>query len=109
MRRNDYLDNLRTIIQHSADVLPAQVKIYLQQAVRDPSEDALAILLRENHPLNQHLANDYVDALLYHLLPSNRDQYDNNSWMLYRLGIRDDLRFFPPSPVNAPFIPLLNT
>ncbi len=109
MRRNEYLDGLRTIIQHSADVMPDRVAAYIQQAVRDRSEDGLEILLRENRLLNQYLAKDYVDALLWHLLPSDYDPYDHNSWMLYRLGIRDDLRFFPPSPINPPFIPLLSS
>lgn len=107
----DYEAQLRKIVLYSADVLPKRVSDYIKKVGRRGSWDAIDQVLKEYSPLVNHLTKDYVDYVLNRLIVKPTRGADGSPVMEYedikRYGIQDSLKYFPPSPVQGPFLPLL--
>lgn len=107
----DYEAQLRKIVLYSADVLPERVSAYIKKVERRGSWDAIDQVLKEYAPLINHLTKDYVEYVLNRLIVKPTRDADGRLVMEYedikRYGIQDSLKYFPPSPVQGPFLPLL--
>ena len=113
-RRNQEA-RLRKIVLNSADVLPNEVREYLQEVAGSHANwDAKKQVLEEHRRLVDHLTKDYVDFVLSYLVPEPEPP-DPNHPSYYRyldrgyedLGLKHDMDFFPPSYVQGPFLPVL--
>src|SRR5882724_4828076 len=110
MARSEYEQTLRRIVLHSADVIPAEVAAYIGDVSREGDYHAKKQVLRDSLHVVRYLSREYVDyALDYLILKPTRPRRTTAGvdMDLNRLGINDDLGFFPPSHVQAPFLHLL--
>lgn len=114
--RRHYEARLRKIVLNSPDVLPDEVKEYLEEiGGRHAHWDAKKQLLKEYRRLVDHLPKEYVDFVLDYLVPEPEGPLDpNHASYFYHLdrnyedlGLEHDLDFFPPSYVQGPFLPVL--
>src|SRR4051812_15444964 len=93
---------LRKVVIHSADVLPEEVSRYLTEVSKYGSWDAKRAVLTEYRPLIDHLPKEYVNFALDVLIKKPRKPrgpYWQDDDPLDKLGIEDDLQYFPPAHV----------
>jgi hypothetical protein len=125
MARNDeYKNNLRKVILHSADVLPKEVIAYLRGVAKHNFSDVIEDIFKNYQPLADHLPQELVDFIIdvlvwkprCPLMP--RDDFELQLYLTQgnsldhdlNFGIRDDwdYRLFdPPAYIHGPFLYLL--
>jgi len=117
-RYDEHKNRLHRIVLHSADVLPEKVSLYLSKLAKsrkyDTKKDVIS-KIQDFTPLVNSIPREFVDFVISVLIqkPIN---YDNDPSIPRRItrrqedrnfGIEDVLNFFPPAPIQGPFLYLL--
>jgi len=112
MTRNDYREEyesrLRSIVLHSADVLPEEVAKYLTQTQKYGDFEAQQQILKAYNPLVNHLAKDYTDFFLNLFVTkvekrrAARHEYEDENLDADKVHLHID--FLPPAPFQGPFL-----
>jgi hypothetical protein len=117
-RYDEYKNRLHRIVLHSADVLPEKVGSYLGELANsgnyDAKEDVIS-KIQDFTPLVDSISREFVDFVISVLIqkPINPESYPSiprritSSSEDRNFGINDILKFFPPAPVQGPFLYLL--
>ena len=119
MSRNEteeYKKRLRKIILNSADVLPEKVVDYLQKVKKNGYHDAIEQVKNGFAPLAVNLAAEYVDFFLDTTVRKKPKgtrhfafgEFGTDEFEERELGIGGSLDYFPASPIQGPFLGLLN-
>ncbi|MEP0857954.1 hypothetical protein [Trichocoleus sp. DQ-U1] len=124
---NDYKKRLHRIILHSADILPKEVLSYLLS--NSPWFEVKRDILskpQDYKPLVDHIPSQFVDFVLDFIIKTPRIEIDYEPYFLEvgdegwyaevgdegwsnNLGISDKSTFLPATPIQGPFLYLLNT
>lgn len=117
-RYNEYENRLHRIVLHSADVLPEKVGSYLGELANSGNYDAkkdVISKIQDFTPLVDSISKEFVDFVISELIqkpihPENDPSIPRritSSREDRNFGINDILKFFPPAPVQGPFLYLL--
>ena len=105
--REEYLNRLRKVVIHSADVLPQEVATYIKETTRCRRWGESNLLLKDYRPLVDHIAGQYIDLLIEMLIgrsdaceESDEDGFEDRT----DLGFPDNYDLFPPAHVQGPFL-----
>ncbi|MEG5060761.1 hypothetical protein QUB60_06740 [Microcoleus sp. A2-C5] len=115
---DEYENRLHRIVLHSADVLPEKVGSYLGELANSGNYDAKKDVISKNQdftPLVDSISREFVDFVISVLIqkPINPEndlsipRRITSSSEDRNFGINDILNFFPPAPVQGPFLYLL--
>lgn len=112
----EYKKRLRKIALNSADVLPEKVVDYLQRVKENGYHDAIEQVRKNFGPLAVSLAAEYVDFFLDTTVRKKPkkarhfgfDEFGTDEFEERELGIGSSLEYFPASPIQGPFLGLLN-
>lgn len=111
--RDEYEKRLRKVVLWSADVLPDQVRAYIQRVREHGFAKAAKQVSNEYRPLIDNLPTEYVDFFIENMtvkmvrtvmgmpVPNYPD--------MKGLGLKGDFDFHPPSPAQGPFFLFLDT
>ncbi|MBW4593699.1 MAG: hypothetical protein KME46_12485 [Brasilonema angustatum HA4187-MV1] len=117
-RYDEYQNRLHRIVLHSAHVLPEIVGTYLSELAKsrnyDTKEDVIS-KIQDFKPLVDSIPKEFVDFGISVLIkkPINPENDPNTPRRITRspeernFGINDISNFFPPTPVQGPFLYLL--
>jgi len=117
-RYDEYENRLHRIVLHSADVLPEKVGSYLGELANSGNYDAkkdVISKIQDFTPLVDSISREFVDFVISVLIqkpinPENDPSIPRritSSSEDRNFGINDILNFFPPAPVQGPFLYLL--
>lgn len=111
---NEIENSLRSLFLSSVGDLPKLVMEYLRNKVEDKVRLHLfrKEILRNCGALVQHLPTDLVDFVLNAFLEKPGDRVKSiggyPDHLMRELGVAEDSHFYPPSPLQLPFLALLN-
>ena len=117
-RYDEYENRLHRIVLHSADVMPEKVGSYLGELAKsgnyDTKKDVIS-KIQDFTPLVDSIPREFVDFVISVLIQKPINPENDPSIPIRRtsspedknFGINDILNFFPPAPVQGPFLYLL--
>ncbi|MBD2580482.1 hypothetical protein [Oscillatoria sp. FACHB-1406] len=117
-RYNEYETRLHRIVLHSADVLPEKVGTYLSELAKSRNYDTkkdVVSKIQDFKPLVDSIPKEFVDFVITVLIekPINPESHTSISRQITpsledrNFGIEEIFDFFPPAPVQGPFLYLL--
>lgn len=111
--RDEYEKRLRKVVLWSADVLPDQVRAYIQRVKEHGFAKAAKQVMNEYRPLIDNLATEYVDffieSITVKMVRTAMGIPVPNYPDMKGLGLKGDFDYHPPSPAQGPFFLLLDT
>jgi hypothetical protein len=108
--RREYESRLHRIVLESADSIPIEVEAHLNECAGQGLDHQEQAILAHYTRVATQMPRAYADAVIRILAPPKEEEYDawHHSYDFFDdLGIQRGTEFFPPAPVQGPFLYLL--